>query len=1096
MSSTSKDNGSEPDPTPETKPRRRGRGGLIVLISFVVFFAAVGLTAFALVGRPITAPDWVRDRVEHALSNQIAGADIGFGRILIGVNDNLEPYLRLEDMLLRDANARPMVALSDADIQIAARPLLSRQLRVTNIALTGGRLTLRRDAGGQFAFTFGEGDAPLGEADGLLQTLESVETIFLTDAAANLDRVQLNGLTLNYEDALSGQFWVVDGGRATLERDGNDLRLRADLALLTGREYASTVELSYDTRLDSVASDISVNIDTLPAQDIASQVPALTWLSALEAPISGAMRLSLDEDGLTGPLFGTLDFGAGALQPTEATRPVKFDSAQTYFTFDPGTNTLSFDTVSIRSEMVNVTGAGRAYMKDFRNGLPQTLLGQLQLTQLQANPDNFFDEALDFRQSAIDFRLKLDPFSVEIGQFMLQSDDTRITGDAHVTADPDGWSVALNAFGDQISPQAVTAIWPSTQVARTREWVARNVTEGHLHNAQAVLRATAGERPYFRVGWEFEDATVRFMKTLPPITNGVGRALLEGNRFVVSVDEGQVLSPRGGAIQLAGSRFEVPDTSVKPAQADIALKTDATVTATLALLDEDPFGFLQKANLPVDLADGRARAAIDLSLPLKKDLQIADVQYAATGTVSNVRSTTLVKDRTLAASLLGITVTSDAVVIDGDARLGEVPLTGTFRLPLGPEAAAPSVTAAIELSQQFIDEFRIDLPPGTVSGRASADLSLSLPKEAPAVFQLTSDLRGVGLRLAALDWTKPAATRGALAINGRLGTPLEIDTLSLSAPDLEAAGTIAVDAEGRFERARFDRVQVGDWLNAPVTLIGRGRGAAPGVQITAGTMDLRRAKLGQGTGQGGPIDLALDELVVSDSISLTDLRGQFSAAGGFNGSFRANVNGGSTPIEGAVVPDRNGTAVRITSQDAGRVMGNARLIRSARGGDLSLILRPRPTDGQNDGTLAITETRVQNAPALANLLSAVSVIGLLDQMANQGVLFTNNDANFVLTPEVIAVTESSATGPALGISMDGTYRPSNSQMDMQGVFSPLYLLNGIGSFLTRPGEGLIGFNFTLAGDPSEPQVAVNPLSALTPGMFREIFRRPAPRVSQ
>ena len=396
MSSTSEDNGSEPDPTPETKSRRRGRGGLIVLISFVVFFAAVGLTAFALVGRPITAPDWVRDRVERALSNQIAGADIGFGRILIGVNDNLEPYLRLEDMLLRDANARPMVALSDADIQIAARPLLSRQLRVTNIALTGGRLPLRRDADGQFAFTFGEGDAPLGEADGLLQTLESVETIFLTDAAANLDRVQLNGLTLNYEDALSGQFWVVDGGRATLERDGNDLRLRADLALLTGRVYASTVELSYDTRLDSVASDISVNIDTLPAQDIASQVPALIWLSAREAPISGAMRLSLDEDGLTGPLFGTLDFGAGALQPTEATRPVKFDSAQTYFTFDPVTNTLSFDTVSIRSEMVNVTGAGRAYMKDFRNGLPQTLLGQLQLTQLPANPDNFFDEALDF----------------------------------------------------------------------------------------------------------------------------------------------------------------------------------------------------------------------------------------------------------------------------------------------------------------------------------------------------------------------------------------------------------------------------------------------------------------------------------------------------------------------------------------------------------------------------------------------------------------------------------------------------------------------------------------------------------------------------
>jgi hypothetical protein len=58
------------------------------------------------------------------------------------------------------------------------------------------------------------------------------------------------------------------------------------------------------------------------------------------------------------------------------------------------------------------------------------------------------------------------------------------------------------------------------------------------------------------------------------------------------------------------------------------------------------------------------------------------------------------------------------------------------------------------------------------------------------------------------------------------------------------------------------------------------------------------------------------------------------------------------------------------------------------------------------------------------------------------------------------------------------------------------LVNSIGSFLTRRGEGLIGFNFNIGGTSDAPQVAVNPLSALTPGMFREIFRRPAPELSQ
>ena len=67
---------------------------------------------------------------------------------------------------------------------------------------------------------------------------------------------------------------------------------------------------------------------------------------------------------------------------------------------------------------------------------------------------------------------------------------------------------------------------------------------------------------------------------------------------------------------------------------------------------------------------------------------------------------------------------------------------------------------------------------------------------------------------------------------------------------------------------------------------------------------------------------------------------------------------------------------------------------------------------------------------------------------------------------------------------------------MQGVISPIYMLNGIGAALTREGEGLFGFSYRLGGSSDDPSVSVNPLSILTPGMFREIFRRPVPRLQE
>ena len=80
--------------------------------------------------------------------------------------------------------------------------------------------------------------------------------------------------------------------------------------------------------------------------------------------------------------------------------------------------------------------------------------------------------------------------------------------------------------------------------------------------------------------------------------------------------------------------------------------------------------------------------------------------------------------------------------------------------------------------------------------------------------------------------------------------------------------------------------------------------------------------------------------------------------------------------------------------------------------------------------------------------------------------------------------------------MNGYYNLKTKVLDMQGVISPLYVINGVGSLVTQKGEGLIGFNFKLKGPSNNVVLSVNPLSALTPAIFRDLFRRPPPNYNE
>ena len=1069
-----------------------------------------GLGAFALLavsGKPIKLPVWavaeVETRINIAVAEALTDLSLSVGAIEVMVDKDWVPRLALEDLRILQKDGTTLVALPEVRASFDPKSLITGRLRPENLRVIGGRFAVKRNPDGRLDLDFGT-QQPAASWRSIADVLDAVERAFAAPTFAQLTTIEAEALTLVLTDARSGQQWQAGDGKLVLENSSSEMAAQLSLSIAVDQTRPARIAMTVVSDKATRAARLSATVEGIAAGDLAAQVAPLAWLAALDAPISGRLAATLDENGQFGPLDSTLEIGKGVLKPTPQTAPIGFDRAGLTLAYDPQKARIALSDLSIESPSLRLSATGHSYITDatgarlmaaLGGGQPGAFITQIAFSKVKVDPAGLFQEPVEFSQGSLDLRLTLNPFVVEIGQLTLTEAETHVSLKGELSADPKGWRVSLDVALDKIEPAKLVALWPIRLIAKTRNWVALNVLDGTLFNVKAAVRLAPQVAPRLSLGYEFSGTDVRFLKALPPVQQGSGYSTIEDQVYTLVLENGYVTPPIGGHIDAAGTVFKIKDINQIPARADITLLSNSSLTAALSLLDQPPFGFLTKAKRPVELGQGRAQLQTKLSFPLKAKVLLDDVDYSVTGTITDFQSDVLVANRRITAPSLAVTAGVAGLKISGTGLLDTLPFDVTFTQPFGPTAKGKSaIVGEVTLTDSHLRDLGVVLPDGMIKGEGPAQILVQLPNEKPAELTLTSDLQGLALSLPALGWTKKAQTSGSLNLSATLEKVPKVNTLSFDGAGLKAEGAISLREGGGLEAAQFDRVQLDEWLDASITLQGRGQGKAVGVAIKSGDVDLRKLAVkrnGVSGTQDGPLTVQLDRLIVSDSISLTDFRGDFSSRGGFNGDFAANVNG-SAPVRGTVVPSREGSAVRITSQDAGAVMAAALIFAHARGGNLDLQLVPTGAVGEYNGRAKIGTIRVKNASVLAELLSAISVIGLLEQLNNSGLVFTQADAEFRLTPDAVEVTRGSAIGASLGVSMAGIYQSGSRRLQMQGVVSPIYLLNGIGSFLTRKGEGLFGFNYKIGGTADAPKISVNPLSILTPGMFRELFRKPAP----
>jgi hypothetical protein len=144
--------------------------------------------------------------------------------------------------------------------------------------------------------------------------------------------------------------------------------------------------------------------------------------------------------------------------------------------------------------------------------------------------------------------------------------------------------------------------------------------------------------------------------------------------------------------------------------------------------------------------------------------------------------------------------------------------------------------------------------------------------------------------------------------------------------------------------------------------------------------------------------------------------------------------------------------------------------------------------------IKIKDFVMRDAPILARILAAASLPGLMNVLNHDGLKMTHLAAAASIQDGTLVLEKLRAHGGSLGITAQGEIDSESSKTELQGTVVPAYGLNsllshvpGLNLLVGGRGQGLIAVNYHVTGRLSDPQVFVNPISLLTPGVLRKLF---------
>jgi hypothetical protein len=1083
---------------PKRKAWRVWRRIISICATFTLFLLILPFVLLAVVasqkdGKTISIPK-LNSFIQNKVSESSAEFEIEMQAGGLSKGDSFfNPKIVFQDVVVRQKTGAPVISFPFVYADSSIVSGLNSKNKNAHLGIDNATLFLWRDAQGHFNFANQEsGTAPVfsGTID------QVVDGFFDLPIAKNIQTFEMSDVALSYVDGMNETRFHLNQGQIKINVLDQELMIASSFELPRVNKDPSLIRFSGRRTRGSNTSDITFKIDNANPITLADQVPAFDWLRNLEAEANASFVVVLDENARPTQMNGVLDLGAGRLRETPSNSAATFDKAKGYFEFDANKDILAFTNFSVETTLGDVTGAGSAQLERDLSGKVMGAGLALDIDQLLLSKHEMFDDALEFQNGRANATVIFEPLQVNISKAILNHGNLSVVAKGDLWAREKFWQSKFDLRFDQISADQIKLFWPKSYIPKTRGWITRNLQQGLVSDLTGFLSRQDG-KTQFDFKFAFDDVTTGLVATLAPLVNGQGEGNLNQDQITLNLAQGYLTPPNGTQLDLAGSLFHIPNINVRPAIGQITLSAIGELGSALKVLDAPKFRYIEKFGQTTDIARGDISVLGWLEVPLIKGAKQEDIKFDVSGSVLDVASDRLIKGRKLRAQKVAVQAGNKGIKISGNANIDGIPAKFNWSQAFvnNPNKQGDLISS-ITLNQASLDAFNIALPKGSFSGATPAEFTVKLLPNQPASFKLTSELKGAVLNISSLGWRKGKNEKGKLNVSGQLSTPIQVDDISVTTSGLSASGNIALNENGSFNKASFPKLKIDKWLSTSVTLSGQGSNATTTLQ--GGSMDLRRLDTsGAGGGKAGPLNINLDRLRLTDDLSLTGFNATVNRNGAPSGTFRAQVNGRAR-IQGEIQRGKRGTRIVVTGKDAGAILKSAGFFDNISGGKMRLILEPNGEEDVYVGNFEATNFRMKHSNSMAALLDGISVVGLIQNLEEGGIQFSKAKGRFELRPEGVKLIEVSLVGVSMGISLKGWYASNTKTVDFDGVVTPLYAVNGVlerigGKLFGRQkGEGVFSFVYTMKGPASGPKVKVKPLSILTPGVFRQIFRQEIP----